>query len=210
MHWRWASVEPSSRDLQVSAGPEHTIQSKATPLQDLIKLFPNVQTLHLPWNLKLAGTPRRLLPQVKSAPPLVTPTTLFPTLTELVLNFSEQKDGKGFGGAEMLMLFEHLCLFNLQTLRLVFQPSDVDGIGGVDEWLRLEKALKKMQFPRLKTLVIIIFIPAYDWPQYDVGVSAVGVDADIMHSPAVLLFQSGSFASSLKQSPKRALSRKYN
>lgn len=176
-----ANIESSSSDLQVSAGPEHTVLPKASPLRDLIKLFPNAKSLHLDWSLELAGSPKRLLPHVDFARRLSIPNTILPNLTDLTLDLSEQELAIGFGATEMSMLFEHLCLSNLQTLRLVFRPLSTGRMGDVDEWARLERVLKRMHFPRLKTVTMAISVPGAEVAEFDACVSALGYYSNIFH-----------------------------
>jgi hypothetical protein len=154
----------------------HTVDPKKVSLQDLLKLFPNVQYLFLAWDLELAETLMQLLPQVTfskavykaGSPP---PVSMFANLTELALDLSDMEWAAAYGGAEMTMLFRYLRLYNLQTLRLRLRVSDVESLESDDEWANLERALEQMQLPRLKYLAIDIGIPTDRVAEFDASVS---------------------------------------
>lgn len=140
----------------------------------MIKLFPKVQSLYLDWDLELAETPARLLPQVTvSKASVPSPITMLPNLTELALNFSDMEWAAGFGGAEMTMLLRHLRLFNVDTLRLNMRVSDLDALESDYEWEKLENALKGIRLSGLRNVAIRILIPAYDLAEFQASVSTV-------------------------------------
>lgn len=96
---------------------------------------------------------------------------LFPQLTTLMLDFTGLHDAKGFGAAEMTMLFRHLRLYNLQTLRIKMRPTDTEDLQDGTQWLALQCTLERMQFPQLTTVDIEIAMPVYEVQDFNATVS---------------------------------------
>jgi hypothetical protein len=173
------SADPSSapfRDLYICATNNaiHTIDPTQISLLDLLRLFPNTQTLYLEWGLQIAGTPMQLLPQVMMYSSPQMPTAMFLNLTELALDFSDLEYAEGFGATEMTMLFRYLRLYNVRTLRLRFQVTDEDDLMS-DGWEVMKNALESMHFPQLKTVAIEIGIPADRWAEFEAIVSSIAL-----------------------------------
>lgn len=149
----------------------NTIETRTLPLSNLLRLFPHVQFLLLDWELQIAVTAQRLpapIALIGSSSPQM---ALYSTMTTLVLDFTGLYMAKGFGSAEMTMLFRHLRLYNLQKLKIKMRPSDKEDSDDSQQWFLLYHALERMQFPLLKTVSIEIELPVYETQTLVISVS---------------------------------------
>ncbi|KAJ9099712.1 hypothetical protein QFC20_005590 [Naganishia adeliensis] len=87
----------------------------------------------------------------------------------------------------MTMLFRHLRLYNLQTLRIKLRQTDTEDLEGGKQWLALQRALERMQFPQLKTVNIEIAFVVYE--SQDLNASAVAFTRSVVNLELVFHYE---------------------
>ncbi|KAJ9104510.1 hypothetical protein QFC21_002006 [Naganishia friedmannii] len=148
------------RELCVRATRRHVPPPEETQLNHYLRLFPNVQELHLDWEIILSLQDTRLKPskEIKD----------LPNLTKLVINSDPDTSEypPDFGIAlytwapaieDLKMLFIHLPLANVKDLDL--RLHDWINSRHLDlAVLVLKHALEEMRFPRMETFNVSMTI----------------------------------------------------
>jgi hypothetical protein len=132
------------RSLKISAGSQHAVKAEQVSLYDMVRHFPNTESLHLSWAFHKGTTRYAFTP----TPP--SPTASLDKITALTLDFRGQRLEPGFGSRSIQMLLDHLPMPNVQSLTLWIAPEDEKRATDERQWERLRSVCEKVRFERLE------------------------------------------------------------